>query len=197
MAKYTIDQVIDAGIRTYSKLGESFTMSDVAKELGTKASSLYRHVQNKRELYYALVTREFDRFNSKIENFAADNQNPNKIIKFVGNLILEIARDDYQLFKLMFLSQPPPASTDTVGPFEQKCTPRTIDDLLWLVRGLPQVDEEDSVNLTFTLMGLVLGSAILTSEVYEELIGGILPQDQYSTFHKYVLDKVGNFLNLD
>ncbi len=192
MAKYSIDQVIDAGIRAYAKFGEDFTMSNVADELGTRPSSLYRHIPNKRELYFAMVTREFNRFNMRIEEFASDNPQGD-VMRFVGSMILKIGREDFGLFKLMFVSRPPPAPTDySPGHFELQCNPRTIHNLLGIVRRLGI--DEDPVLLTYTLMSLVLGGSILTSEVYSSLNEGILPKERYSEFHEYLLGMVGRLL---
>ncbi len=193
MAKYTIDHIIDAGIRAYAKYGEDFTMANVADELGTKPSSLYRHVQNKRELYFAMLIREFDRLNEKIEEYAFTNKDPKEILKFAGSLIFEIGRNDFQLFKLMFLSRPPPSNASP-GLFEQQCHPQTIHNILALVKRINPTS--DATFAAYSLMSLVIGGAILTSELYNPLNAGILSKSEYSRFHHYLLQLSERLLDL-
>ena len=42
--------IIQMAKEMYKSKGDAFTMRDIARKLDTRASSLYRHVANKREL---------------------------------------------------------------------------------------------------------------------------------------------------
>ena len=108
-------------------------MSDVAKQLGTRASTLYRHVNNKRELYFAMLTREYDLFRQRITEIMEQLQSPSPVVilKAIGSEILDMSRNNFERFSLMFLTKPPDlgSKADEIhvpGPFEKACDPQRL-----------------------------------------------------------------------
>ncbi|MHA2503284.1 MAG: TetR/AcrR family transcriptional regulator [Candidatus Kariarchaeaceae archaeon] len=197
MVKYTLDQIIDAGRQSYFKQGADFTMSDVARELNTKASSLYRHVATKRELYFAMLTKEFSEFETVIEKIIAElvTPTPTAILQSVGRYILKMAREDNERFMLMFMTKPPEAGSklqeESVGPHELTCNPQTIGFIQGLVKQhihTNNLDPSLTTNLTFYLVSLVVGAGIVTSPTYEYSNQGLLSPGEYEAFHDFVIE---------
>lgn len=198
MVKYTIDQIIDAGRKTYAKYGEGFKMSDVAKELNTKASSLYRHVATKRELYFAIVSREFKEFSDDIDQIVSQmvDPTPKKIIMEIGKYILKIARENTEQFHLMFLTKAPKqgakllGENERIGKYESECNPQTIGALNNLViqhLKSKNLNIDIANNLTFFLVSLIVGAGVITSPIYEHSNEGLLKPEQYEDFHNFVI----------
>ena len=199
MAKYTIETIIDAGVKTFARYGEEFTMSQVAEELHTSASTLYRHVATKRELYFAILTHEFDEFNVTIQQIIAElgDPTPQKILQQIGRYILTMAREDYEKFTLMFLTKPPDIGSKLSGeeygpgPYELACDPQTIGSIYHIIGQVIDTNALDpnmQKNLTFYLISLIVGAGFVTSPTYEYSNQGLLPKEDYEQFHNFVID---------
>lgn len=202
MAKYTLDQIIDAGRKSYAKYGDDFRMSDVAKELHTRASSLYRHVTTKRELYFAMLTKEFNEFEGVISHLIQElsevtEPTPELILQEVGRYILKMSREDTERFLLMFMTKPPDHGAKLseemieIGTHEQACNPQTIGFIQNLV--LQHLDQHNLnaanlTNITFFLVSLVVGAGFVTTPTYEYSNQGLLTAEDFEQFHEFVIE---------
>ena len=179
-------------------------MIDVAKQLDTKASTLYRHVNNKRELFFAMLIEEYRLFADSIDDLVSHMQDPtpNKVLIAICNYILEISRNDFERFKLMFLTKPPDVGGKgediTPGPYEAACDPQTIGFIENLVeQHLVSLGfaEENMEFITYTVLSTIVGAGLVTSEYYNYLNADFLSDSQYEEFHKFIVsNSIAHFL---
>ena len=119
------ETIIAKGRELYTIKGFDLSMRDLAKELNTQASSLYRHVQSKRELWFAITTNDYAEFEKGMDLIILKERNLSGLglLKKIGLYFLEFARADFNRFKLMYLYEP--SKEEKVGPFEQACKPNS------------------------------------------------------------------------
>lgn len=192
--KWDDETIIAKGRELFSEKGFDLSMRDLARALNTQASSLYRHVQSKRELWFAITTRDYDDFGKGIQEIAMQhsNQPATLLLRRIGEFFLEFARADFNRFKLMFLYEPP--REESAGPFEQACQPDSLTSLIQVCQII--IEQEKLINITSKQLAImvysqILGYSIITSPINDYL----LQQKEFSyindpAFDKFILDKL-------
>ena len=174
--KWTPDIIIDKSKEIFRKKGFELSMHDIARELNTRASSIYRHFESKRELWFAITLDDFDKFGKRLENVAIkhfqNNERSSKdlLIK-TGQEFLTFANEDFHRFQLLFLYEPP--KTENPGPYEQQCNPDSLMNLVKICEVVIKEEELHNIEaeeLAFQLFSFVLGYAILISPINDYLI---------------------------
>jgi AcrR family transcriptional regulator len=192
--KWDEETIIAKGRELFSLKGFNLTMRDLAKELNTKASSLYRHVQSKRELWFAIITRDFEDFGKGMQDVAMNHSKKPalEILRNVGQYFLDFARADFNRFKLMFLYEPP--KDEKAGPFEQACDPNSLKDLIMFCQMIVEEEKLTKIQaneLAIIIYAQILGFATITSPINDY----ILQQEDYmyikkEGFENFFLEKL-------
>lgn len=188
--KKQLNLIIEKGRAMFTTEPE-LSMAKLAKKVGlNSASSLYRYVESKRELWFAIVINDFCNFSDELEEIISD---PNMvsykaILLEMGRFFLEFSRADFPKFKIMFLTEPPgpvPVSKSDKGPFEKSYETRAFMIFMNAVQKARIAGEiliqEDAFTTTGIIWSFLLGAAISVSPLYtylgENFFSNILPPD--------------------
>lgn len=170
--KWDEETIIEKGRQMFSEKGFDLSMRDIAKSLDTQASSLYRHVQSKRELWFAITIKDFEEFGEGMNEIARSHfGKPVELLKKIAYYFLDFAREDFNRFKLMFLYEPP--KDEKVGPYEQACNP---DSLTYLIEFCNLVIKDEKLvnikaeELAILYYSQLLGYAIINSPINDYLL---------------------------
>lgn len=167
--KWNAKIIIDKSKELFYTKGFDLSMHDIARELNTRASSLYRHFKNKRELWFAITDSDFKEFSKGMQVIAEDHKGTSiELLKKTGLFFIEFARKDFNRFNLMFLYEPPKIDDQEKGEYELACNPDTISFLAFLCEKV--IDEEklksfNSVELAIHAWSQVLGYAVIKSPI--------------------------------
>lgn len=171
--RWNTEIIIDTGRKLFYEKGFNLSMRDLARELDTRPSSLYRHIKNKRDLWFAIINEDFKLFNNELMKIAQSHQgNSLDLLKKTGRFFLEFARRDFDRFRLMFLFEPPNAEGDS-GQFEKDCNPQSLIQLKLLVE---QIIKEEKLSIkasdhfTYALFSYILGAAVINSPINAYLL---------------------------
>ena len=83
---------------------EALTLRRLASRLGVTAPALYGHVKDKRDLLRAVAEDEFDRLVARFDE--VDATDPVERIRALNRAYVAHARDDPEMFRVMFLFPP-------------------------------------------------------------------------------------------
>ncbi|MFW9993317.1 MAG: TetR/AcrR family transcriptional regulator [Candidatus Odinarchaeota archaeon] len=205
--KKQLDLVIEEGRAMFTtELGLS--MAKLAKRVGLNgASSLYRYVKSKRELWFAIIIKDFCDLSDKWEEIVNDPLmvSYKEILLEMCRFFLKLSRDDFARFKIMFLTEPPgpvPVSTTDRGPFERSHEPRAFTIMLNTVKKAQVAGEistrEDAFITTGIIWSFLLGTATSVSPLYaylgENFLSSNLPpntnEDPRVLLHELAVKKI-------
>lgn len=211
--KEQFSRIIEEGRAMFSTETD-MSMAKLAKKVGLSgASSLYRYVQNKRELWFSIIINDFCDFSDHMEEIVNDPENVSyrSTLMKMCDYFLRFSREDFAKFKIMFLTEPPlpvPRNDDERGPFEKEHYPRAFHVVLNAVKKAQNAKEikqdEDPFALTGVVWSILLGTATSTSPLYDYLgpdfYQGMLPesmanQDAQELLHGYALQKINLLLD--
>ena len=183
--KKQYEKILDAGRKLFLKYGsEGLSMRTLAKEVNMGKSNLYTYVQSKRELWFAVMQRDFEQFERGMEKEFSEHKGTYKeLIKKVGRFYLEFAKEDKARYQMMFQTPAPPSKT--VGPIEEEYESKSIfylKDLIQAAANNGEIAEKDVDKLTYFLWGIVHG----TSNVIDtDLFGGKDRIPDYGNLDEY------------
>ena len=102
----TRDLIIDTARRLFAQSGyQHVSMRKIAQELNYSHGALYYHFQNKAELFYAIISKDFSLLNELLtEIMYEDLGNKQKIIKILLRYI-QFGLDHPNQYELMFLTK--------------------------------------------------------------------------------------------
>lgn len=167
------ETIIAKGRELFSEKGFDLSMRDLAKALHTQASSLYRHVQSKRELWFAITTKDYEDFSKGMRKVIEEHPTDPalSLLKRIGRYFLEFARADLNRFKLMFLYEPP--REEGAGPFEQACEPDSLTGLIQVCQLIIQQEQLTKIEareLAILIYSQILGYTIISSPINDYLL---------------------------
>ena len=171
--RWNAEIIIDTGRKLFYEKGFNLSMRDLARELDTQPSSLYRHVKNKRELWFAIINEDFKLFSNELMKIAQSHQGSSlELLKKIGRFFIEFARRDFNRFRLMFLFEPPNAGSGS-GPFEEACNLQSLEQMKLLVEQIIKEEKlsiKDSDHFTYALISVILGAAVINSPINAYLL---------------------------
>lgn len=102
----TKDMIIDTARVLFAQSGyQHVSMRKIAQELNYSHGALYYHFQNKAELFYAIITRDFSLLNEMLtEIMNEDLENKEKVSKILLRFI-QFGLDHPNQYELMFLTR--------------------------------------------------------------------------------------------
>jgi AcrR family transcriptional regulator len=95
---------------------EALSLRRLAGRLGVTAPALYAHVHDKRDLLRTLAEGEFERLVARCD--AVDEPDPVARIRAHGRAYIEHARENPELFRIMFLFPPDLGGGESAGAEE-------------------------------------------------------------------------------
>lgn len=165
-----LQRILDVAKQVFYEKGPNWSMRELANRLDVGVSYLYRYVQNKRELWFAVIAQEYDNLADQFETLVENHQGKSmKLLQSFVKLYLKFAHEEFPRFYLMFLMLPP-ESEKKQGPFEYHQNPRFS---LIFNKVFITVLEEENLSLGnpeligVKLWGQVLGVATLNSPIYD------------------------------
>lgn len=206
--------IIEKGRVIFSTEPE-LSMAKLAKRVGLKgASSLYRYVNSKRELWFAIVINDFTEFTDELEMIIND---PNmvsyrEILIRMCSYFLKFSRENFPKFKVMFLTEPPSPipKKGEKGAHEQTHEPKGFTVYLNIVAKAQNAGEIrsdlDPFMLTGMLWSILLGASISVSPLYsylgddffminDEIMKNFGNKDVREILHHSCIDHIQDFLN--
>ncbi|MCE7734622.1 MAG: TetR/AcrR family transcriptional regulator [Candidatus Heimdallarchaeota archaeon] len=171
-------KIIDQGRKMFTS-EPLMSMNELAKRVGLSgASSLYRYIVNKRELWFAIMLHDFDLFIRDLQKIIDDPKmvSYKEILLEMCRHYLKLSRDDFPRFKIMLLIEPPhpiPKSMADRGPFEKDHEPQGFTIYMNILEKAQNAGEIRTDVHPFALTGIVwsmlLGAAASVSPLYDYL----------------------------
>jgi len=187
-------KIIEKGRELYLKDGSNMSMRELARQLDLAVSGLYRYVQNKRELWFACIDKDFENLSKELDEIESIHKgNDLELLQKIGEYFLQLSQDNFPLFKFMFLTEPP-SSNKEKGPFELQCSKFGFSNLINIITRAMESGEISKTNpllLSLTIWGFVLGPAIISSPMFAYFFEDV-PTDVFNIddYHSYVLSSL-------
>ncbi len=192
-----LQKIIRNGKELFIKDGDKMSMRELAREMDLAVSGLYRYVQSKRELWFACNNEEFEKFSKDLDEI--ENQHKGNdiiLLRKIGVYFLNLAKNNFPLFKFMFLSTPPSSNKDK-GPFELQCYRAGFTNLNKVITKLVrsgEINEKNPLLLSLVIWGFVLGPAIISSPMYsyffDDFPDEIFNPDEYRDYVLFLINKL-------
>ena len=172
--KWNADIIIEKSRELFYEKGFDLSMRDIARELDTRASSLYRHIDSKRELWFAITNADYMEFSNRMRLITENHQGKSiELLKKTGLFFLEFARDDFNRFNLMFLFEPPKINDQEKGKYELACNPDSISFLVFLCGKVIEEEKLENINaveLAIHVWSQILGYSVIKSPINAYLL---------------------------
>jgi len=191
--KQQMDQIIQVGKELFTN-NTRFSMRELARLTGMgehSASSLYRYIPNKRELWFAIVNQDFDDFDEGILDLIKEHQGTTvELIHAIGTYFIDFSLSDLQRFERMYmnrapLSDKPPGEFETKSNITQKFSFTKVVAEALAEQGL----DEDPSLLALTLWSSVLGASVLS------YLGEVGSTNEPPLLNKELMKKFRIFIN--
>lgn len=188
-----IKKIIDEARNLFIEVGtRGFSMRALAKRLDMSQGNLYNYWSSKRELWYAIVKRDFADFEREIT--AAISSHKGTVVELLEDLAdfyFNFAESNYRRYQIMFILPPPPA--DSSGKNGAEFEPQSIHMLLLVLENAiaeADVKNADPKKLALYLWTVIHGTVLITNTIlfddrYESAVFGTK-----SEFRKYVKDQL-------
>ena len=165
-----LKKILFAAKKLYYEENTQFSMRELAKRLDIGVSNLYRYVQNKRELWFAVIALEYhdllQQYKLMEQNFSGSSS---EFLLFLVKTFITFARNEYPRFYLMFLMKPPISDKDK-GPFEEFQDPQFSKYLFSLFQNIQHNEQIKIPHPEFLAMkvwSLIMGVIIMESSIYD------------------------------
>ena len=193
-----LQKIIAIGTKLFVKDGNKMSMRELARQMDIAVSGLYRYVQNKRELWFACITTEFEKFSKDLDEIEKQHKGSDiSLLRKMGKYFLDFASKDFPLFTFMFLPTPP-SSNKKKGPYELQWSRAGFTNLTKVITRAVrsgEIKEKDPIFLSLAIWGFVLGPSIITSPLYYHFFEDFSEKDFNPTeFHEYILSLMKEIL---
>ena len=95
-------KIIEKGRELYLKDGSHMSMRELARQLELAVSGLYRYVQNKRELWFACIDKDFENLSKDLDEIESKHKgNDLELLQKIGEYFLQLSQDNFPLFKFI------------------------------------------------------------------------------------------------
>ena len=157
-------KIIQEGRKLFLEFGsDGLSMRVLAKKLGMQQGNLYNYVQSKRELWFAVITEDFQLFTSKMQKIITQHQNTKMdLLEKVGSFYIDFALEDLERYRMLFLTTAPPSTS--IGPIESNYQPLSFDFMLQIVQEAIEKGELSGVEpskFTIFIWGIIHGNISL------------------------------------
>ncbi len=185
-----MQRIINYGRELFHEHGVSgFSMRQLGRKLEMSSSNLYNYVDNKRELWYAIVKQDFDHFAGELTSVLAElSGNFSEILDKLVEQYFAFASEDYQRFRMMHLLSPP-VSEKSAGPIEISYRPIAATLIIDSVKqAMKDGDLPDGNPLHYIhLFNAVALGAVLTTSPINSQYGEDFPSiEDHGAFFQFV-----------
>jgi len=190
-------EILTEGRKLFLRYGsEGFSMRAIAKKMGMQQGNLYNYVQSKRELWFAVVQEDFQKFTMKMKVVIENHQGSSiELLEKLAEFYLNFAISDLERYQMMFMTQAPPSKS--IGPIEANYQPLSFDFMLQVVHQAfenKELKNIDPTKFTMFIWGIVKGNVELLQPE------GIFPKqyaqklDYQKEYTSFVLDQIKRIL---
>ncbi|MFX1478089.1 MAG: TetR/AcrR family transcriptional regulator [Promethearchaeota archaeon] len=186
-----LQRIIALGTELFLKDGNKMSMRKLARQMDIAVSGLYRYVESKRELWFACIIKEFEKFSKDIDEIEHRHKgNDVLLLRKIGKYFFDLGTRNFPLFSFMFLPTPP-SSNIKKGPYELQHSKAGFTNLSKIVaRAIRsgEIKKKNPLYLSLAIWGFVLGPAIITSPMYSHFFEDFLGKGFNPTeYHDYIL----------
>lgn len=157
--KFTKEQIINAAIGIVREKGiEYLSARAVASELGSSPQPLFSYFENMEELKKAVILGAEELYNSYTQKVVTEEKYP--IYKSIGIAYIKFAREEKQLFKLLFMCE---NTEETQG------NKMDISGVIDVIKKNVDIPDEKAELFHFEMWTFVHGIAAMTMTGYINL----------------------------
>ncbi|MFX0073672.1 MAG: TetR/AcrR family transcriptional regulator [Candidatus Hermodarchaeota archaeon] len=196
-SKQKLLRIIKKAKILFYEQGAAFKMRELARRLGVGISYLYRYVESKRELWFAVVYQEYSdltkRFQHIKENYKGSGL---KLLENIFTEFINFSQEEFPRFNLMFLMQPP-TSNKSKGPFEEWQDPQ-FSLLLFSIFDQALSDLKISIKnhrlIAYSIWSMILGFATQNSPIYDYFIDVDPFPVENKAFKEFILNLISTII---
>lgn len=171
-----IQKIIEEARNLFIEVGtRGFSMRALAKRLEMSQGNLYNYWSSKRELWYEIVKRDFDDFESEIIEIVTKHKGTVvNLLEDLADFYFDFAESNYRRYQIMFIIPPPPVESSEKE--DVKFEPQSIFLLLQVIENAivaANLDFVDPKKFALYLWTVIHGSVLITNT--------ILFDDQYES----------------
>ena len=165
-----LNRIIREGRKLFLKYGsEGLSMRTLAKKVDMGKSNLYTYVQSKRELWFAIMKKDFKKFEEGMEELSRNHDGTYKeLLLKTARFYFDFAAEDKNRYKMMFLTPAPPSNSK--GPLEKEYESVSIYFMYELIQAAidnKEIKGKDSGKLTYFIWGIVHGvSSVIDTDLF-------------------------------
>ena len=200
-----IQNIIDEARNLFIEVGtRGFSMRALAKRLNMSQGNLYNYWSSKRELWYAILKRDFTDFENEIKMIITSHKGT--VIELLENLAdfyFDFAESNYRRYQMMFIIPPPPAESS--GSVEDEFEPQSINMLLLIIENaILELNLEgiEAKKLSLYLWTVIHGTVLITNTIlfdkrYETAVFG--SKEEFREYAKNQLKNqlIATFMNAE
>ena len=174
-----------------------FNMQDIAQKVNMTRGNLYRYVESKRELWFAILQEFIKEYNDEIDEIITNHEGTNfaLIEKLITHYISFGSKDSHLMQKMIFMNAPQPKyqdGTPEMGPIERNY--EKLDDAIPKIRKVIEkaikAEELIQMNSQFFmqyLWGTIQGSILMLEDMERDPNG----TDEYKQeFQRFVMEQI-------
>ncbi len=169
----------------------NFSLRDVARNANMAPSNVYNYFQGKRELWFALVSMEFEKYLQALFETLGEIKIVNaQLLESFAQFHLDFAMNNPWEYEMMFVVRPPHA--DEIGPIEKNHRPVVFETLLDIMKkGVLEgtLKKADPLYLAYYFWGTLHGAVMVSSPVFSTEGMRVSKIDKKS-FFKFVVNSL-------
>ena len=144
-------------------------MRQLARQLGMSQGNLYNYVTSKRELWFAVVDREFKDFENGMKSIVDSHNGPIlELLDLLAENYFQFAMADLQRYRMMFSS--PPLASGSMGKYEAAHAVESLDFIIQLIEHAVEdreIIEDEPAKLAFYFWSVLHGAVMVYLDICE------------------------------
>ena len=163
MKEEQFERIMNTGRELFLSSSKEFSMRQLARQLGMSQGNLYNYVTSKRELWFAVINRDFRDFENGMKSiFDSHRGSTLELLDSLAENYFQFAMEDLQRYQMMF-SSPPPAS-GPVGTYETSHEATSLDNLIQIIENAVkerEIIEDEPAKLAFYFWSVLHGTVMV------------------------------------
>ncbi len=190
-------KILTEGRKLFLKYGsEGFSMRAIAKKVDMQQGNLYNYVQSKRELWFAVILEDFQKFTENMKAVIDTHQGSSiDLLEKLAEFYLNFAIEDIERYRMMFMTPAPPSSS--IGPIESNYQPESFDLMLQVVNQAvdnKELSNVDPTKFTMFIWGIVHGNVELLQPEFLFPLQYAQKLDYQKEYTSFVLNQIKKIL---
>ena len=190
-----LKRIIDTGRELFITRGaNNFKMRDLADMLEMYQGNLYNYISSKRELFFAIITSDHERFRMNMIKIVENHEGAysDLLIKLAESYI-KLAEINPNMLNMMFSTPAPPSKR--MGSFEKSFKPESLEVIEGVIQKAidnNEIWEVDVSLFSHYLWGLVQGGVSVARNYAEQNPD---EKDAHKRFHKFLITQLNHLVN--